>query len=276
MSRRSQQLRSLGRHARVLTPVSTLPRRAARRALRSALSRLEDPYPPDFDAATIDLIERVGPYTMLSHERLVAIRDAVRYVVENDIPGAIVECGVWRGGSMMTAALTLLEHGETTRDLYLFDTFTGMVEPGAADVSHSGAAAVDRWQAMRNGEQSTWSVASLDGVRDAMQGTGYDATHIHLVAGRVEDTLPEAAPEQVSVLRLDTNWYASTRHELIHLYPRLSAGGVLLLDDYGHWQGARQAIDEYLSEQHEQILLGRTDYTGRMAVKQNGVPASGR
>jgi O-methyltransferase len=84
----------------------------------------------------------------------------------------------------------------------------------------------------------------------------------------VERTLPDRAPAEIALLRLDTDWYESTRHELVHLYPRLSAGGVLIVDDYGHWAGAKRAVDEYLGEQAEPLLLHRIDYTGRIAIKQ--------
>ena len=88
-----------------------------------------------------------------------------------------------------------------------------------------------------------------------------------MVKGKVEDTLPGHAPDHIAVLRLDTDWYASTKHEMEHLYPRLARGGVLIIDDYGHWAGSRQAVDEYLAEHGIHLLLNRTDYTGRMALK---------
>jgi hypothetical protein len=74
-------------------------------------------------------------------------------------------------------------------------------------------------------------------------------------------------PEQIAVLRLDTDFYESTRHELRHLYPRLVHGGVLIIDDYGHWAGARKAVDEYIAEEGIRLLLNRIDYTGRIAIK---------
>jgi hypothetical protein len=83
----------------------------------------------------------------------------------------------------------------------------------------------------------------------------------------VEETVPERAPERIGLLRLDTDWYESTRHELEHLYPRLVPGGVLIVDDYGHYEGARRAVDEYLDASREAVLLNRIDYTGRVAVK---------
>jgi hypothetical protein len=105
-------------------------------------------------------------------------------------------------------------------------------------------------------------------VRERVESTGYPPERIHLIEGRVEDTLPATAPDRLALLRLDTDWYASTRHELLHLYPLLGDGGVLIVDDYGHYEGARQAVDEYFAERGETVLLQRIDYTGRMAVKR--------
>jgi hypothetical protein len=90
---------------------------------------------------------------------------------------------------------------------------------------------------------------------------------VRFVKGLVEDTLPSSAPESIALLRLDTDWYESTRHELIHLFPRLVSGGVLILDDYGHWQGARKALDEYFEEHGVKMLLNRIDYSARIGVK---------
>ena len=92
--------------------------------------------------------------------------------------------------------------------------------------------------------------------------------HVHFVPGPVEQTLPDHAPDPIAILRLDTDWYASTRHELEHLFPRVAPGGVLIVDDYGHWEGARRAVDEYFARSDDRILLQRIDYTGRIGVKQ--------
>jgi len=106
-----------------------------------------------------------------------------------------------------------------------------------------------------------------DAVRATLTQSGYPTGRLHFVRGPVETTLPEHAPERLALLRLDTDWYESTRHELQHLYPRLSEGGVLIVDDYGHWEGARRAVDEYFERHPPAPLLNRIDYTGRIAVK---------
>jgi hypothetical protein len=223
-------------------------------------------WPVDFEPADIEICRRVAPFTMTSPERIHALRRAVHYVVERDVPGAIVECGVWRGGSMMVVAHTLLELSRPSYDLYLFDTFDGMTPPTEHDRNLSGTRAADLLE-RSSPDAAVWAHSPIEQTRAALQGTGYPRDRIHFVPGRVEDTIPKEAPEQVALLRLDTDWYESTHHELVHLYPRVSTGGVLIIDDYGHWQGARKATDEYLAEQKVPLLLNRIDYTGRIGVK---------
>jgi O-methyltransferase len=223
--------------------------------------------PPDFSPEVVRTVEAVRQFTMTSPERICALVQAVEYTVRNDIPGDIVECGVWRGGSMMAIAQTLLSLERTERTLFLFDTFDGM--PPAADVDRNlrGERAAELMERQDRFTSWAWAVAQIDEVRDNLRSTHYPAERIKYVKGRVEDTIPARAPARIALLRLDTDWYASTRHELQHLFPRLSPGGVLIIDDYGHWQGARRAVDEYIEEHRVPLLLGRIDYTGRMAVK---------
>ena len=82
----------------------------------------------------------------------------------------------------------------------------------------------------------------------------------------VEETIPDGAPEQIALCRLDTDWYESTIHEMEHLYPRMTPGGVLLIDDYGHFMGCKRAVDEYIEKNQRALLLNRIDFTGRLIV----------
>ena len=219
----------------------------------------------DEDRETIALVQ---PYTMTSPARIRALCSATRYIVDANIPGAIVECGVWRGGSMMAAARTLRRLGDQSRELYLFDTFEGMPEPGPQDIAMTGESAKALLAAARCTEDDPmWCYAPFERVVHAMSLTEYPVERIHLVRGKVEDTLQSSAPARIALLRLDTDWYESTRHEMEQLFPRLCRGGVLILDDYGHWQGAKQAFDEYVAKHHVKLLLHHIDYTGRCAVK---------
>jgi O-methyltransferase len=219
----------------------------------------------DADPGFFALYERVKPYTMTSIERLYAMHKAVEYVVRADIQGAIVECGVWRGGSMMMAALTLLALGKTDRSLFLFDTFAGHPRPSP---EHDGKETYEFWwQRRRTDQSSSWAEATLQEVRGNLASAGYPLDKITFVQGIVQDTIPAHAPETVALLRLDTDWYESTAHELRHLYPRLVAGGVLIIDDYGAMAGQRQAVDEFCARNAIALLLNRIDFSGRVAVK---------
>jgi hypothetical protein len=219
--------------------------------------------PRDLSESDVDTVLRVRPYTMTSEERILAAIRATEYVALNRIPGAIVECGVWRGGSMMAMAITLLKLQREDIPLYLFDTFAGMTEPTRVD----GQAVHDKWMANQTDTHNNWVFASLADVQNNMYSTDYDRRLLHFVEGKVEDTIPATAPGEIALLRLDTDWYESTRHELEHLFPRLSRGGVLIVDDYGHFEGCRKAVDEYVQKNGLTILLNRIDYTGRIAVK---------
>jgi O-methyltransferase len=218
-----------------------------------------------------EIIATVGPYTMTSPERVASLCNAVEYILRFDIPGDIVECGVWKGGSMMAAALTLLKLGERTRKLRLFDTFEGMPEPTADDKTiYSGERNVvlaSELLARPNPSEYLLACSPLEEVQRNMLSVGYPANLIEYIKGKVEETLPSHSAGQIALLRLDTDWYESTRHELLHLYPCLASRGVLIIDDYGHWEGARKAVDEFFQQNNVPILLNRVDYTSRIGIK---------
>lgn len=220
---------------------------------------------PDLSDKEKQIIAAVKPFTMTSVERVVSLINAVSYITTNKIAGDIAECGVWRGGSMMTVALTLVANNDTSRELFLYDTFEGMSAPTEFDKSLDGISA----EAQMSDAEGKWCYAGIEDVRQNILSTGYPEEKIHLVKGKVEDTIPQTLPATLSLLRLDTDWYESTRHELTHLFPLLAPEGVLIIDDYGHWQGARKAVDEYFAEQKRKIYLHRIDYTGRIAVGIN-------
>jgi len=227
-------------------------------------------YPcPDLDPFALTIIKKVQPYTMTSAERIYSACESVRYIIKNDIPGDIVECGVWKGGSMMAMAMTLLEQKNKSRDLWLYDTFEGMSEPTDKDVSVYGIEAKKMLEmSSKNRQDSVWCYSRLDEVKQAVYSTGYPKEKIKFIKGKVEDTIPKQIPNKISILRLDTDWYESTYHELVNLFPLLSTGGVLIIDDYGYWQGSRQATDEYIRDNQIKILLNRIDDSRRIAIKQ--------
>lgn len=259
------------------TPVPMrIPRKAALRArlhkLLGIQPRAASRFQPYYSAEEQAILQRAKPLTMTSNERLVALMDAVSYVVTRGISGAFAECGVWRGGSVLAMVLRLQQLGVNDRDIYLFDTFEGMTEPTATDTSRFDGSAMQIWQAAWAAGTRPWDKwfnagqFNLDDVRRTLLATGYPVERLHFVRGKVEDTIPQQAPPSLALLRLDTDWYESTKHELTELWPRLQDGGVLIIDDYGHWDGCRKAVDEFFSEQTS-ILLNRIDYSGRIGVK---------
>jgi len=223
----------------------------------------------DLTPSEVRIVESVKPYTLTSEERIAALLNAVRYITEHKIPGNIAECGVWRGGSMMVVARALMLYGDCDRHLYLYDTFEGMSAPTQRDKSLDGESAESLLNRDPEGT-GIWCHALLEDVRANLLSTGYPEDKIHFIKGKVEETLPATLPDRLALLRLDTDWYESTKHELIHLFPLLNPRGVLIIDDYGHWQGARQATDEYFSERKLNLYLHRVDYTCRIAVRTDG------
>lgn len=221
----------------------------------------------DLDPDFKPLLESVKPYTMTSIERLYDLFKSVEYVVKAGIPGDLLECGVWKGGSMMLAARTLLAMGDTSRTLYLLDTYEGHPKPDAElDRDMWGNNPQQEWINYRKtDETSDWAYVSIDEVRANLEQTGYPMDKVKLVKGMVEKTAESVPAPTFSVLRLDTDWYASAKVGLEVFWPRLVPRGVLIIDDYGHYRGQRKAVDEYFAS--NPVLLHRVDYSCRTVVK---------
>jgi len=234
------------------------PRRAGTAAPKPVLTERDlGKIPED----TRKIVEFVKPYTMTPPQRVVNVVKTIGYILDNDIPGVFVECGVWRGGCSMAAACELQIRGASERELYLYDTYEGMPPPTEHDVAIDNGVAAENLLSMQSRDKDShiWAYAPFEDVVGNLARTGYPASRLHFVKGKVEETIPETLPDAIAVLRLDTDWYESTLHELVHLYPLLSRGGVLILDDYGTWAGSRKAVDEYLALLPEKIELTRID-----------------
>ncbi len=225
-------------------------------------------YDADMEPEFRAMHARCAEFTMTPPERMYNLWLAMRHVLDHGIPGDIVECGVWRGGSAMLAAHVLRERGDSDRRVWLYDTFEGMTAPTEKDVDPEGLIDTrEIWARSQKGDHNEWCYASLEDVRRNMASTGFPDSRTVYVKGKVEETLPKQTPDRIALLRLDTDWHASTAAELGHLYPKLSPGGVLLVDDYGQWKGQREAVDEYLAQQRAPLLLARIDAAARMGVK---------
>lgn len=217
-----------------------------------------------------EFLARCAPYTITAQSGAqvpYALYKAVDYVVRNRIPGAFVECGVWSGGSSLLAALSFKHFGDTSRELFMYDTYAGMPEPSEIDCDWDGKSALAEWKRLRDKGERWGDGGSLALVKATVQSSGYPTDKLIFVEGMVEDTIPSLAPECISILRLDTDLYDSTLHELEHLYPRLAQGGVLIIDDYGYFLGAREAVDQYILMTGAKLLLNRIDASVRVAIK---------
>jgi len=225
----------------------------------------------ELSADEVELIRYVldSGYTMTSVPRLVNTLKSCKYVVENKIPGNFVECGVWRGGNGILAK-KIFEAMGSDKKVWMFDTFEGMTEPTNFDVrAGSKVLANVKYQKTLTETHSEWCFASLEDVRNNCKSSSIDMSSVKFIKGDVCKTLDinENLPKEISVLRLDTDWYESTKAELEVLYPILAKQGVLIIDDYGHWEGARKAVDEYFENQQYKPLFNVVDYTGRTALK---------
>jgi len=229
----------------------------------------EDGIPVDIQEKIFtEIYSRCKDFTVTTVEPLYALYKSVEYVVNINLQGDFVECGVWKGGSAMMIAHILLQLKQTHRKIFLYDTFEGMATPSDIDEDYTGKKAKQLLESENKSDNdSVWRYCSLDDVKKNLASTAYPMENIIFVKGKVEDTIPQQMPEKISLLRLDTDWFESTYHELHYLFPLLSGKGVLIIDDYGHWKGAREAVDKYFEETKQEILLNRIDYTVRVGIK---------
>lgn len=241
-----------------------LIRKAYNRFNRSTNNKYLRKFFPDMQEQEFwDIYSLCSPYTMTSVQRLYALYKSVEYVLRNNIKGDFVECGVWRGGSSMLIAKMLANRKVADRKIYLYDTFQGMSTPTEHDLSYKGHEASDIYK-----EEAFFCLADINDVKNNMQKTQFSNENLVYVKGMIEETIPANKPAgKIALLRLDTDWYESTKHELIHLLPMVTERGPVIIDDYGYWQGCRKAVDEFIEERKLSILLNRIDGTGRVFIK---------
>lgn len=236
------------------------------------------PLPSKFQSLPVELIDSEKEliryvlnkgYSMASVPRLVNTLKACKYVVKNNIPGDFVECGVWRGGNGIVAKKTFETLG-SDKKVWMFDTFEGMTKPTNEDVNaRTNIKAEEKYKETLKETHSDWCYASIADVKRNCMESGIDISSVEFIQGDVCKTLMDLKnlPKTIAVLRLDTDWYESTKAELQTLYPKLEKNGVLIIDDYGHWKGSRKAVDEYFATQDYEPLFNVTDRAGRSAIK---------
>lgn len=179
--------------------------------------------------------------------------EAIDHVISQNISGAIVECGVWKGGSMAAMLHRLVEHEDTSREIFLYDTFGGMTKPSEHDTKHDNPQhTLDKFNELDRGDHNEWCYGPLGVVKNTITNTNYPQDLINYVIGDVSKTLQTTVPESIAVLRIDVDFYEGTKSCMESLYPKVVKGGMVIFDDYAIWKGAKLAIDQYF-EQHNII-----------------------
>ena len=228
------------------------------------LSRLDTNFKNDNDFK--GMLKEVKPFTMTSDDRIYSLYLSINYIINNQILGDFVECGVWKGGSMMLAA-KMLKKNNSHRLLFLYDTFEGMSAPGQFDfASNVNKSKNNHAELLLKKNKKLLCLANIDEVKKNLISTGYTSNHINFIKGDVKETLNQNLPNKIALLRLDTDWYESTKIELEKLFPKLTPGGILIIDDYKSWEGCKKAVDEYF-ENRKDVYFHQIDDQAILGIK---------
>jgi O-methyltransferase len=173
----------------------------------------------------------------------------LEYIRRNNIHGDFVECGVWKGGIILGIMEYLYYHNMMDRRVWLYDTFNGLTEPTEEDYEINGSHISTRrqWEQQRVNETTNqWCLSTLDEVKNNLSKSNFPKENVVYVVGDICETLKlqQNIPNEICLLRLDTDWYESTKMEMDVLYPKVVCNGVVIVDDYNYWNGSRKAIDE--------------------------------
>lgn len=209
-----------------------------------------------------DFINIVKPYTMTSVERISCLFDSLEYIRKNNIEGDLIECGVWKGGNILGMMEYLNFFKIYDKKIWMYDTFEGMTKPSDVDIDLNNTKAEQIFDTIL-------CYSSIDEVKKNLSQSKFPIENLKIIIGDVVETLniSENTPDIISLLRLDTDWYFSTKKELEVLYPKLNKKGILIVDDYGHWQGSKKAVDEFFKE--KMINKKQIDYTGIIITNDN-------
>ena len=215
------------------------------------------------------ILNNIKDYTMTSIPSQWSLIQSINHVIRNNVEGSFVECGIFRGGNVILMS-KLLEAHKVEKKIFAYDTFQGMPLPGKDDLDLRGNNSVNKFLELKNSENegSQWCYCNIEDVKSNIKKFNINyLKNINFIKGKVEETLLDVKnlPKKISLLRLDTDFYSSTKTELNILYPLLSKKGVLIIDDYGHFKGAKKAVDEFFDI--NRIWLHRVDYSTRIYIK---------
>lgn len=262
-------IRTLAKIFRIKTP----------RDAAAATPGMPSPAGHDLEEEARETARIVRPYTMLSYERMITLYQQAVHCEKAGVPGGFVECGTWKGGAVAIMALANLRHGDRRRPIHLFDSFEGIPEPdeevdgekAVGEVRSVGGATRGRLIPVeRFYDRFADGVGTLEINRRLMEEIVlYDPAFLRYHKGWFQDTVPRdaAGVGPVAILRLDGDWYASTKVCLEHLYGNVVPGGFVVVDDYGHYEGCRKAVDEFLDREGIRAFLNHIDYAGRYWIK---------
>lgn len=200
-----------------------------------------------------DIIYEATPASCTHLPALLHLADTVEYLVENDIPGDFVECGVYMGGSCMVIA-GVLKHLGSNRRLLMYDTFDGVPMPNSNELTLEGNSLQEWYKNNKIDEEgnSSWCYCSFEDVFDNMDTVGYNGD-IEYIKGDVLETIPNNYSRQIALLRIDVDLDEPTRHVLDHLYKLIPNNGSLILDDYGHFPKVKETVDSFLQEDKNKL-----------------------
>lgn len=236
----------------------------------------------DYQEEAGKIIERIRPYTMLSYESLITLYQQVRWSELNFIPGDFVECGIWKGGAVGLMAQTNLFFGKNERHIHCFDIFDNICEPdpkidgewaiqqasilsGRPPESFTGAL-----KPVKNIYASHGGACTLEEVKMLIENKiGYPKEYLHYYKGWFQDTLPvnSRSIKEIALLRIDADWYASTKICLEYLYDKVVPGGFIIIDDYGTYDGCRKAVDEWITARGKKVFLHHASKDTRYWIK---------
>ena len=228
---------------------------------------------PEASNFEINLVELCTKFSLTSPNRLFSLLSAIKHVDNNNLEGDFVECGVWKGGNLIMFQKMIEKLKIKDKKIYGFDTFEGMSEPTDIDRDADGFLGGLKAEHYMKSQKKDVNIdnihayAPIDLVKNNFINNTENADNLFLIKGKVEETLKieKNLPKKISILRLDTDWYESTKIELELLYPRLVKNGVLIIDDYGEWSGSRKATNDYFK--NKKIAMFKIDRPARLLFK---------
>ena len=225
---------------------------------------------PESNFAEKKILKICNKFSMTGYERLFSLIQSIHYIYNNRVNGDFVECGVWKGGNLILFQKMIQYLKIKNKKIYGFDTFEGMSNPTNVDKFINGVKAIDylKKQKKHRNLDNAHAYSPIFDVSKNYKKNTKNNKNLLLIKGKVEETLKikKNLPKKISILRLDTDFYESTKIELETLYPRLSKNGILIIDDYGEWAGSKKATDEYFC--NKKITMFKVDRACRIIFKR--------